>query len=295
MKHSPFTLAALRERLFSLSQTYAFLQKETLANSYFGTPIEALRFGCGKRLLVFVGCHHGSEYLTSFLLLDFAEELARCIDAGERRYGLDLRAVAECRRLVILPCLNPDGMQLATEGLDPDSIHAERLLRYHRNNTDFSHWQANGRGVDLNHNYNYRFDAYKALEQKLGITAGETRYAGEYPESEPETRALARLIRTEHAFLSCVLSFHSQGEVIYYHDSPLTAQGAAFLARTGGYILDRATGLASYGGLTDWLSSEGIPAYTIEIGKGENPLPTENAPYLYASLREMLFRSLAFF
>ena len=37
---------------------------------------------------------------------------------------------------------------------------------------DFTRWQANVRGVDLNHNYDAGFDAYKQLEPSLGITGG---------------------------------------------------------------------------------------------------------------------------
>ena len=52
---------------------------------------------------------------------------------------------------------------------------------------DFTHWQANARGVDLNHNYDAGFLEYKQIEAEQGILGGgPTRYSGECPESEPE-------------------------------------------------------------------------------------------------------------
>jgi len=292
---APITYQTLSEKQKNLTKSFRFISTRTVGRSYFGTPIEALFFGCGKKTVVMTAAHHASEYLTSALLLDFAEELATAIESGDRRYALDLRSLLECRRLILLPTVNPDGVRLATEGLGKTTPNSERLLRLNRGDPDFSHWQANARGVDLNHNYDYRFSEYKAIEKKNRISEGPTRYAGEYPESESETRAVCRLLREHSDSLAAVLSFHSQGEVIYYHDAPNTRHAAAFLARTTGYELGQAEGLAAYGGLTDWLSGFSVPAFTVEIGKGQNPLPDSLSPLLYATLREMLFRSLAFF
>ena len=61
------------------------------------------------------------------------------------------------------------------------------------------------------------------------------------------------------------------------------------MARTSGYALDVPQGLASGGGFKDWFVKETArPAFTIELGKGKNPLPIENAASIYATVREML-------
>ena len=39
-----------------------------------------------------------------------------------------------------------------------------RGLKYNQQSDDFSHWQANARGVDLNHNYDSGFYEYKKIE-----------------------------------------------------------------------------------------------------------------------------------
>ena len=292
---APITYRTLAERTLSLAKTFRFINCQRIGISYFTRPIYALSFGCGRKTVVMTGAHHGSEHLTAALLLDFAEELALAVEAGDRRFALDLRSLLENRRLILVPIANPDGVSLATEGITPDVPSPERLLRLNRGNPDFSHWQANARGVDLNHNYDYRFAAYKQIERENRITEGPTRYAGEYPESESETRAVLNLLRKHFDSPLASLAFHSQGEVIYYHDMPSTRHAAAFLARTTGYAPKAAEGLAAYGGLTDYLASLGIPAFTLEIGKGQNPLPDTDSPLLYATLRETLFRSLAFF
>lgn len=292
---SPFSPAAQRTRLSALANEFAFARAFTIGKSLCSRPIVSLHIGCGKKTLLYVGGHHGSEYLTSLLLCDFAEELCRAVNAGERRFGFFVREALERRTLILLPALNPDGEAIALSGTEAEPSLQSRLLSLNNGSDDFTHWQANARGVDLNHNYDYGFTAYKALEAREGIVAGPTRYAGEFPESEPETAALCRLIGETADRLSVILSFHTQGEEIFYHESPRTHGGACFLSRASGYRLSQASGLAAFGGLTDWADTLGIPAYTIEAGKGQNPLPVSCRGYLYARLRELLFTSLLYF
>ena len=67
---------------------------------------------------------------------------------------------------------------------------------------------------------------------------------------------------------------------------------AKALSRLCGYALAKPEGLAAYGGLTDWcIRSLGLPSFTVECGKGENPLPAEQYFCIYASLRQMLFEA----
>ena len=62
------------------------------------------------------------------------------------------------------------------------------------------------------------------------------------------------------------------------------------ISKMTGYALADTEGTASYGGLTDWLISElDMPSFTIECGKGENPLPVSDMGKIYLSLRELLF------
>ncbi len=290
-----FSPTAVQDRLDALAEKFSFAKSLSLGKSLWGHTIQALSIGCGRKKLLFLGGHHGSEYLTSTLLCDFAEELCHVIDAGESRFGLSARSFLERRTLLLLPVVNPDGEEIALFGAKSGTPMGDKLIALNGGSRDFTHWQANARGVDINHNYDYKFAAYKLLEKENNITAGPTRFAGEFPESEPETLAVCRLVSEIAEDLSVLLTFHTQGEVIYYHNRPRTRGGAYFLSRVTGYRLAEAEGLASYGGLTDWANSLSIPAYTIEIGRGENPLPVVDRGFYYATLRELFFTSLLYF
>ncbi|MBR2330545.1 MAG: peptidase, partial [Clostridia bacterium] len=139
-----------------------------------------------------------------------------------------------------------------------------RLLRM-SGNEDFSLWKANGRGVDLNVNFDARF----GQGVKNVRVAGAENYVGKRPFSEPETSALKNFtlkIRPDYT-----VSYHTKGEEIYwcFHQSPTQRERdfhlAQTLANSTGYPLKEAKG--SVGGYKDWcIESLKIPAFTVETG-----------------------------
>ena len=148
------------------------------------------------------------------------------------------------------------------------------------------------RGVDINHNFDADWLNLREAEKRSGIFGPSPRqFGGNRPHSEPETMALielCRLVRIRHA-----VAFHSQGEVIYWNfgkNTPLKSRRMAeIMAASSGYALDIPTGLAFGGGFKDWfIEKMQRPAFTVEVGRGKNPLDPAILPELYDQLREML-------
>ena len=258
-----------------------------IGKSILSRDIEYFRIGKGKRHIIIVGAHHAMEHITASVLYDFIDFITEKATRGEVYSGVNLAFLLKRFSFWIIPCLNPDGVEMQISGIQKTPLY-ERQLRMNGGSTDFSKWQANARGVDLNHNYNYGFFEYKRLEAMEGIGAGNTRYAGEYPESEPETRALAGFIRALAP--DAVISFHTQGEEIYSKpDMEHVGRIAERLSRSVGYSHSCPTGLASYGGLCDYTGAAlGIPSFTVELGVGENPLPDSSFPAICERVRKML-------
>ena len=279
----------LEAELEALAEAYPALTLQSLGRSLLGRRIPLLLLGRGRRRILYVGTHHATEWLTSRLLLSFLRELCEAHAADARPYGLDLGFLLGHRTLVFVPMLNPDGVAIHL-GIERDDPLAERRARM-VDGGDFSHWQANARGVDLNHNYDAGFSEYKRLEPSLGILGGgPTRYAGDAPLSEPETAALAGFIRATSPAL--ILTLHTQGEEIYYAGRGARAIAHRF-GRLSRYEVKAPEGAAAYGGLTDWAGGVlGIPSITLECGRGENPLPPACAGRIYARLRRLFFESI---
>ena len=280
--------------LHSLAQKYSFLNYTSLGNSILGKEIPLITLGSGERSLLYVGAHHGMEWVTAVVLCAFLQELCEAMKQAHSLYGYSIPLLLSTHTLALVPMLNPDGVSSQIHGIEPENPLYSRVLTMNGGDHDFSHWQANARGVDLNHNYDAGFWDYKSLELKNGIIQGApTRYSGEAPESEPEVARLCNWIRFQRK-LRGVLTLHTQGEEIYYKSAEKAAKGSEAIAKKmaqwSGYRLSEAKGLASYGGLTDWcIQTLGIPSFTLECGKGNNPLPASQAISIYASLRKSLF------
>lgn len=289
----PMTPERTDEAIRTLLAAYPALSRRVLGKSLLGRELPLLILGRGRRKLLYVATHHACERITTRLLLRFAEEVCEAALSKRAPYGIAVSELLSRRMLCFVPMLNPDGVAISLG--ESDDPLAERRARMCPDG-DLAHWQANARGVDLNHNYAFGFAEYKAIERAAGILGGAPRrYSGEMAESEPETAALAGFIRTvKPAF---VLSLHSQGEEIYWRgggvELPHVRAAAMRLSSLAGYRLADPEGSAAYGGLCDYTTAAlGIPSFTVECGRGENPLPEGDAPLIYARLRRMLFETL---
>ena len=68
---------------------------------------------------------------------------------------------------------------------------------------------------------------------------------------------------------------------------------AQVLGAAGGYTVTDPQGFASHGGFKDWfISCFHRPGFTVELGKGVNPLPVEEFEAIYQKAREMLVLSV---
>ena len=54
------------------------------------------------------------------------------------------------------------------------------------------------------------------------------------------------------------------------------------LSKSTGYVLDKTSGISSFGGCKDWfIKTFNKPAYTVELGYGKNPLPFSQFDKIY--------------
>ena len=292
--HEPLDYTELMQTVSLFADRYSFIGFSYLGESILGKGIPLLTLGWGKKEILYVGAHHGMEWLTSVILLRFINDFCEIYRNEKSIYRTSLSRFCEDYTLYVVPMLNPDGVNYQIHGIDKENPLYDRLMEMNRQSTDFSAWQANARGVDLNHNYDFKHHEYKQIEADLGMTVGApSRYSGEEAESEPEVAHLCNFIRFREN-LRLILTLHTQGEEIFYRANGSAPMESYAIARRisalTGYRLSEASGPAAYGGLTDWaISACGIPSFTLECGRGKNPLPLQSFFPIYASLREVLF------
>ena len=290
IKPQYYDYPALKKALRALCDEYSFLIPATIGMSCAGRDINTLRLGKAEEYALITAAFHGSEHLTTTVLLMFIEELCRAVKNNDSIAGFNARKALFGRGVIFIPRVNPDGCEISLHGSLGCGALAKKIARLCGG--DFEHWNANLRGVDINHNFDAGWEQLRERERSEGIYGpAPTRFGGYRPESEPETVALTELCRRGR--IQHIVALHSQGEVIYwtYGDKrpPRSERMAELLATSSCYALDSATGIAEGGGFKDWFISEmGRPGFTVELGLGENPLPDSQAEPIYERVREML-------
>lgn len=282
--------AALQKCLRRLCGEYGFLRAFPVGQSCAGREITALKLGTADEYVLFTAAFHGSEHITVNILLRFMEDMCAAVRDDGEMAGMNVRKALFGRGVIFVPCVNPDGCEIALHGAAGCGALGSVINRLCRG--DFAHWNANLRGVDLNHNFDADWEKLRARERRAGIFGpSPSRFGGFRPESEPETLALTELCRTSR--IRHVVALHTQGEVIYWsygeRKPPRSESMAGIMATASGYALDVPVGLAEGGGFKDWFISEfGRPGFTVELGRGENPLPVCETDGIYERVREML-------
>lgn len=269
---------------------YGFLSRDTIGESRCSRPIDLLCIGNRKKQVLFTGAFHGMEWITSLILLKFVDELCYSVMKGQNMCGVRIGSFLNQRGLAVAPCINPDGVEIQINGASSAGSYEDLVKKASGGNT--STWQSNAAGVDINHNFSANWENLRKMEIDNGIvSASPTRYGGEFPESEPESRTIASYCRTGN--ITHALAFHSQGEEIYwnfgdYKDSEAHKM-AKIMSHSSGYKIGEPMGLASGGGFKDWFVEKfRRPAFTVEVGSGKNPLPIDDFDGIYKKIREML-------
>lgn len=280
-----------RNTLHSLiTDSYFFVNVETIGKSVLGRPIECYTIGNKNKKVLFCGAFHGMEWITSLVLYRFIINICDSIINHKTIQNEKLWKYFTNASLAIIPCVNPDGVEICING-SKSSKNFESYIDYiSTGNT--SGWQANTMGVDINHNFNADWYNLKNKEIAMGITSPRaSRYGGVYPESEPETITLTRFCR-ENEILSAT-AFHTQGEEIYWsfgENTPTVSKAIAEkMAELSTYTLSQPESIATGGGFKDWLIDKlHIPSFTVELGKGKNPLSISQLEPIYNKVEKML-------
>ncbi|MBI6874119.1 M14 family metallopeptidase [Clostridium aciditolerans] len=288
-----YTYDILKRDLQGLKARYPFIELGSAGNSVLGRELYYVRLGDGPNQVFYNGAHHALEWITAPLLMKFIENMAKAYTEARTIRGYNISEIWGRSAIFIMPMVNPDGVDLVINGLSRNNPYYNDLIKWNNGSTDFSkNWEANIRGVDLNHNYNASWELSKEAEAAYGVHGpGPTRYSGPYPESEPETKAVVNFTRAHNFRL--VLAYHSQGEVIYWQYDEMTPPESkkigTLFSQVSGYSLESTTGITSYAGYKDWFIKEfRRPGFTIEVGKGKNPLPLTQFDKIYRDNEELL-------
>ena len=284
----PMTHELCEQTILELAKAYPFLRTELLTETAFGRKIRTLVIGRGKRKVIYSAAHHANEWITTPVLLKFAEDFARAIQNGTTIFGVDAKTLADAVTIYMVPMVDPDGVDLVTGAIKAGEGQyetARRMAEDYPNIPFPDGWKANLLGVDLNLQYPAGWLRAREIKFSQGYTRpGPRDYVGRAPLNQKESRALAGY--TEYIDPDLILAYHAQGKEIYWQFDDIEVPGAEELgqrlAEVSGYTLTEPAEVSSYAGYKDWfIKVFRRPGFTIEVGSGVNPLPLEQFDEIY--------------
>ena len=294
----PITAARCDAYILQIVEAYPFCRTEVITETAFSRPVRTLVIGNGPRKVVYSAAHHANEWITSLLLLKFAEEFARAIRENRQILGQNAADIAAAATIYMVPMVNPDGVDLVVGATAPGTVEYEIARRLSENYPAIPFpdgWKANLLGVDLNLQYPAGWLQAREIKFDQGFTRpGPRDYVGRAPLTQLESRTL--LGYTEFIDPALVLAFHTQGQLIFWTFRDIEVPGAEELGREfadlSGYTLADVPFESSFAGYKDWfIQNYRRPGYTIEAGLGTNPLPIEQFDEMYAATLPIMLKA----
>lgn len=208
-------------------------ERVILGQSHDGRSIEAIRIGdpAARRLIVILGRQHPPEVTGSYALEPFVEELA-----AQLKYSAD----AEHLQLLVVPLLNPDGVERG-------------------------HWRANRGGVDLNRDWG-------------PFTQPETRAVRDWLAREEKVTTPIAMIDFHSTNRN--LFYVQGDEASAVHQRFLTAWLGGKESAYPGYFftIERRNRNPGSGTAKNWFFEKySIPSYTYEVSDEADPVYTAQA------------------
>lgn len=262
------TVSALKNRYPDLIKIY------TAGYSEGGREILMYTLGNGEKKALITGAIHAREHITTKYLLKVTEDYCNAFYSATGYYGsYDIYNLLNEYTLYIVPCINPDGLEIILSNDTPEkNVRISKLSEY----------KANKNGVDLNRNFPIAWDYINN-----GVTAPADYYFKGYESgSAKETQALMKLC-LENDF-SFMISVHIKGNCIFWGDTYRTQNNAIYKAfaqdicNASGFLMTEPTKKAKDygGGFENWFRHQfNRPGICIELSDVENivePCGNEN-------------------
>lgn len=288
-----YTYDILERQILGLRARYPFIEIGTIGKSVLGKNLYFIKLGRGSNQVFYNAAHHANEWITTPLLMKFIENFAKAYSVGGSIRGYSIPNIWNKSTIFIVPLVNPDGVDLVNYW--PNYANPAYLAAAQLNTTGLPLpivWKANIQGTDLNLNYPADWQKEHELEIEQGITGPAPRdYGGPAPLSAPESASMVNFTN-QHNF-RLTISYHTQGNVIYYSyqnlEPPESLKIAQLFSRVSGYTISANPSEAAYAGYKDWfIQNFRRPGFTIEVGKGTNPIPVSQFPVIYQQNEEIL-------
>ncbi|USK73411.1 M14 family metallopeptidase [Peribacillus frigoritolerans] len=286
----PYEYQSLLDDLEVLSCHYPFIKVESVGKSVLGKELLEVRIGQGEKIIHYNGSFHANEWITTAVLMKWLNDFLLAVTNDRTLCGMDCMPYYRDMSISMVPMVNPDGVDLVLKGVEAAEGKVD-VLKINNGNPAFYAWKANIRGVDLNNQYPANWEIEK--RRKIPKAPAPRDFPGETALSEPEALAMKELAIRRN--FERVLALHTQGKEFYWgyegHEPEQAENVAREFEERSGYRAVKY--VDSHAGYKDWFIQEfKRGGFTIELGKGINPLPLSHLPGIYEDSVKILMAGL---
>jgi len=225
--------------------------QEVVGKSVQGRNIEAFSYGAGSTTLAFIGgIHGGYEWNSVLLAYKFMDYLTA-----------NPTVIPKNLKIIVIPSANPDGVyQVVGKG-------GQFTVADVKDNLPVGTGRFNVNKVDLNRNFACNWQATSTWRNNI-VSAGTAVF------SEPEAQAIKNFVSKNNPTL--VIFWHSQSNAIYASacNNGILAETSKLMkaySLASGYRTEETfDSYAITGDASDWLASQGVPSFTVELQTHES-------------------------
>lgn len=272
-----YTYKKLEKHISMLKKEYPYMKLNIIGTSVLEKNIYEITIGKGSYKTHFNASFHGNEWITSAILMKCTETYLQKIMTDDT-----YKHYFNTHTLSIVPMVNPDGVNLVINGITAAQTKKDTVLQINNNDHDFSNWKANINGVDLNKQFPAKWEIEK---NRLAQHPYFRDYPGKSPLSEREAMIMATLM--DQNKFERMHALHTQGEEIYWGFNELEPTRAKEIVKDYEKVTryKAVRYINNYAGLKDWfIQKYRKPGFTIELGKGVNPLPFDQFNQMYRAM-----------
>lgn len=263
------TVTLLKNKFPDLIKIY------TIGYAESGKEIFMYTLGNGNKKALISSAIHAREHITTKYILKVTEDYCNAYQSATGYFGsYDIYNLLNEYTLYIIPCANPDGLEIILSNDTPaKNVRVSKLSEY----------KANKNGIDLNRNFPI---AWEHINN--GVTAPADYYfKGYQPASAKETQSLMSLcLQNDFDFM---ISVHIKGNCIFWGDTHSTKNNALYKAfaqdicNASGLLMTKPTQKPKDygGGFENWFRHTfNKPGVCIELSDTKNTvLPCGNQNY----------------
>ena len=141
-----YSSSILEINIDTLKRLYPFIEVTSAGTSINGVDIPVIKIGNGQKEVFYSAAIHANEWISSPLVMKFLADYCYSYQNNLSIFGYNARSIYNMTTIYIMPMINPDGVNLVTGEIPPNSasyLFAQNIANDYPSIPFVNGWKAN--------------------------------------------------------------------------------------------------------------------------------------------------------